>query len=385
MHDRGQAIPLVAIALVGMLGASSLAIDVGYWRYQQRLEQSAADSAAIAGAIELSYPKTSHVTAAAQQDAASNGYADNGNDVIVKVNSPPSTGPYSGNPTAVEVLLQKKQPAFFAAILGTNFQWVAVRAVAVQNSAGRECIYALTGDITMKGGGGGGINAPNCGIITDYNLNVTGQAFVDATYVGYVGNGPSGGSYPQAPPHKAVPASDPCPTIPSCAYLAANPPPISTCAQQHPLPSPLPPGEYCETLDLSGGAQLVGGMYILDQGLTASGNGTVSGTNVTIYNRGGVTVINGNISFDITAPATGPMAGMVYYQPPDDSASVTVNGKSGNEDFHGAMYLPSATLTLNGNVPNLSLLVVGSLQMNGGGIGANANGLPGVGHVVLAE
>lgn len=383
MHDRGQAIPLVAVALVGLLGAASLAIDVGYWRYQQRLEQSAADSAAIAGAIELAYH--GNYQAAAKADATTNGYTDNGADVKVDVNNGPSTGAYVGNTSAVEVIVQKKQPAFFAGILGTNYQWVSVRAVAVPNPAGRECIYALNGDITMKGGGGGGISAPNCGIITDYNLNVTGQASVDATFVGYVGHAPSGGSYPDAQPHQAIAASDPCPTIPSCAYLAANPPPVLSCQPQSPLPVPLPPGEYCQPLDLSGGAVLAGGLYVLDQGLTASGNGTISGTGVTIYNRGGITVINGNISFDLTAPTTGNMAGMVYYQPPENTSNVIVNGKSGTDNFNGAMYLPTANMTLNGNVPDLTLLVVGSLTMNGGGIFANANGLPGVGHIVLAE
>jgi type II secretory pathway pseudopilin PulG len=384
MHERGQVIPLVAVALVGLLGAASLAVDVGYWRYQQRLEQTAADSAAIAGATELLYSHSTGWKAAAQNDAAANGYADNGDDVRVDVDHP-TAGPYVGNDGAVQVVVSKKQPAFFAFILGKNYQWVSARAVAVPNAAGRECIYALTGDITMGGGGGGGISAPSCGIITDYNLNVTGGAPVNATFVGYVGSGPSGGTYPQASPQPALAATDPCPTIPSCAYLAANPPPVLTCQAQPPVVSPLPSGEYCQPLNLSGGAVLAGGLYVLDQGLTASGNGTISGTNVTIYNRGGVTVVNGNISFDLTAPATGNLAGMVYYQPPGNTSSVTVNGKSGTQNFSGAMYLPSANMTLNGNVPDLSLLVVGSLTMNGGGIAAHANGLTGVGHVVLGE
>jgi Putative Flp pilus-assembly TadE/G-like len=383
MHDRGQAIPLVAVALVGLLGAASLAIDVGYWRYQQRLEQSAADSAAVAGAIELAY--NGNYAAAARADATANGYTDNGADVVVQVNRGPSIGAYAGNTNAVEVIVQKKQPAFFAGILGKNYQWVSVRAVAVKNAAGRECIYALNGDIVMHGGGGGGISAPNCGLITNYNLTVTGQANVDATFVGYVGNGPGGGSYPQAQPQQAIAASDPCSTIPGCAYLAANPPPLQSCQQQSPAQSPLPPGEYCQPLDLSGGAVLAGGTYVLDQGMSAHGNGTISScSGVTIYNKGGVT-FSGNISVDLSAPTTGNYAGMVYYQPPSDTSGFTVNGKAGNENFSGGMYMPTAAATINGNVPSVTLLVVGSLTMNGGGIGANANGLPGVGHVVLAE
>ena len=61
--ERGQILPLVAVGMITLMGMVSLAVDAGYWRYQQRLEQSAADSAAIAGAIRLNYqrlPRRAH-------------------------------------------------------------------------------------------------------------------------------------------------------------------------------------------------------------------------------------------------------------------------------------------------------------------------------------
>ena len=57
-YERGQALPLVAISMLVVLGLSSLAIDVGSWRYQQRRAQTAADSAAMAGAVQLGYSST---------------------------------------------------------------------------------------------------------------------------------------------------------------------------------------------------------------------------------------------------------------------------------------------------------------------------------------
>jgi hypothetical protein len=152
---------------------------------------------------------------------------------------------------------------------------------------------------------------------------------------------------------------------------------------QSPLPDPLPPGEYCSPVNL-GNATFSGGLYVFDQGMSSNGNVTITGNNVTIYNRGGVT-LNGNISLDLRAPTTGNMAGMVYYQPPTDTLTFTVNGRSGTDNFVGGMYLPAANLTLNGNVPSVTLLVVNAITMNGGGIGATSSGLPGIGHVVLAE
>ena len=70
---------------VVLMGMTALAVDVGYWRNQQRLEQTAADAAAIAGADELGYPALADWSTAAKNDAAANGFTDNGG---VTVGSP---------------------------------------------------------------------------------------------------------------------------------------------------------------------------------------------------------------------------------------------------------------------------------------------------------
>ena len=51
--ERGQILPLVAIALVALLGIGAFAIDVGYAYYAKRQLQSATDAAALAGAQDL--------------------------------------------------------------------------------------------------------------------------------------------------------------------------------------------------------------------------------------------------------------------------------------------------------------------------------------------
>src|ERR1700676_5435119 len=88
--ERGQVLPIVALALVMLMGAAAMAVDVGYLRYMQRVEQSGADSAAIAGANELGYPAANDVTAAARADAASNGFTHNGSTITVTVNNSPA-------------------------------------------------------------------------------------------------------------------------------------------------------------------------------------------------------------------------------------------------------------------------------------------------------
>jgi len=51
--QRGQILPIVALALVGLLGVSAFSIDVGYAYFAKRQLQSAVDSAALAGAQDL--------------------------------------------------------------------------------------------------------------------------------------------------------------------------------------------------------------------------------------------------------------------------------------------------------------------------------------------
>ena len=53
--QRGQTLVLVALLLVVLMGLTSLAADAGYYHYQQRVMQTAADSAALAGASEITY------------------------------------------------------------------------------------------------------------------------------------------------------------------------------------------------------------------------------------------------------------------------------------------------------------------------------------------
>ena len=54
--ESGQAL-VFGVATLGILliGMAGLGIDMGYLRYEKRLQQTAADHAAIAGAAELPY------------------------------------------------------------------------------------------------------------------------------------------------------------------------------------------------------------------------------------------------------------------------------------------------------------------------------------------
>jgi Putative Flp pilus-assembly TadE/G-like len=62
-RERGQVLPLIALALAALLGIGAFAIDVGYAYYAKRQLQSATDAAALAGALDLPNATTAITTA----------------------------------------------------------------------------------------------------------------------------------------------------------------------------------------------------------------------------------------------------------------------------------------------------------------------------------
>ena len=77
--DAGQAIVLVALGMVVVLGFLGLGLDLGYLRSMKRQVQKLADAAAIAAAGEITYcggtSNCSALTTAAQSALTENGFA----------------------------------------------------------------------------------------------------------------------------------------------------------------------------------------------------------------------------------------------------------------------------------------------------------------------
>ena len=395
--QRGQVLPVVALSLVVLMGASALAVDVGYWRYQQRIAQSAADSAAIAGTDELNYASANDWSAAARTDATSNGFTDDGGvTVSVTPNNPPTLGPYAGNANAVEVVIAEKQPGLFGRIFGVS-QWVSVRSVAVQTSANRDCIYGLspTASNTVLINGMH-VNAPHCGIISDSTsssgLTINGST-VTAESIGYAAGTAilNGSTFTEGQPAHAAAAADPCASIPGCAYLLANAPSSGTCLTPTIYnglgTATIPAGTYCSQLIVNGTSNVVfsPGVYVFEAGITINGSNNVSGSGVTFYNKSGQLDINGS-NVTLTAPASGNTAGVVVYQDPRNSTAAIVNGSSGVSG--GMLYVPAANLTVNGALlGSSSLVAANTVTLNGSNVNipTTVTAFPGFAHAVLAE
>jgi len=408
--QSGQVLIGTAIAMVVLAGFAGLAIDMGTLRYQKRLQQSAADAAALAGAQNLSFG--SGMAAGAQKAASDNGFTDNGGGnvsgcasgaavgtVCVQVNNPPAdatldgttipAGAHPGNVKYVEAIVSVVQPTYFMKIFGVNSETITARAVATNVTGGTNasCLYTLgqptAAIIGIDVTGNAHLKASECGISDNGNLDTTGNSYtVEAKTLSVSGNcvgndcaspnvictafpnnqcPPLGGAPASEDPLKGiVPPSQPaasasCPNL-ACNYVSgAN----STATIQ--------PGTYSSiTISKNSTITMAPGIYYINGSggigfggggtLTTPGFGIPGSDGVMIYMTNGATLnkVNGggnlpDIKLDpLTAAQSAMYQGMLFYQDPNDLATPWFGGDN-NSTFNGTMYFPTQTLTFYGN------------------------------------
>jgi Flp pilus assembly protein TadG len=147
--ENGQAIVLLTIVLVVLMGFSALVADVGYAYYVKRSMQASADAAALAGAQDL--PNATQAVTSAKQytgEAAAKNAADNVPGVSATVTTKcVSIAPC--NPVNAIVVDQSTTVSTkFARVLGINTFSVHVRAIACSPCAARPLDVMLVLDRT---------------------------------------------------------------------------------------------------------------------------------------------------------------------------------------------------------------------------------------------
>lgn len=380
-RQRGQALPLFAFCMIALIGFMGLAIDMGYLRLVKRKMQSAADSAAIAGALQL---KIGGYAAAAQADAAADGYTNGSNGTVVTVNNPVTTGSHTGA-AYVEVVVSQPQPTFFMRIFGVNSAAMSARAVAALGSSSTGCIYALRQTGTaMTTVGNVDLEAPTCGIVDNGDLTVSGNVTLHAGSIGVNGSYSANGNVTVTPTPKTgiAEVSDPL------AYLTQ--PTVGSCSA-FPSTSTVNPGTYC-SISISGNktVNFNPGTYITTGGMSVTGNVTINGTGgVTIYVDSGGVSFAGNTNLNLTAPTTGPNAGILFWQNPADTNGASMLGNN-TSNLTGALYFPKAQLDMGGNNDSgYTIIVADTIRWHGNAnIGSNyaslGNGSP-IKDAVLVE
>ncbi len=356
-RESGQALVLATFGMVVLIAAAGLAVDMGYLRYQRRLQQSAADSAALAGAAAAGVG--GNVLLAADDDSQVNGFQDGVNHVTVTVT--PIT--LNGNPNTVQVQVSAVHPTFFMKIFGPAMANATVSATAVaQYSGGRTCIYALTG------GGGidntGTVDVPNCGVIDDENL--AGRGNITAASVGV--HGTSRSATTPAAITGILQASDPLSYLP--APGGGGGPQITVNNFNYPGGAVLFPGNY-QGISIANtygnNVTLNPGTYVISGpgGLAFNGSGTVTGNGVTFYLSGGAVNFSNSQRIRLTAPTNGTYSGILFFQKAANASVATINGAGGSR-LTGALYFPGATLNMDGAGTGAAymILVAKSLNLN---------------------
>ena len=142
-------------------------------------------------------------------------------------------------------------------------------------------------------------------------------------------------------------ASLPAPTSAGCDYSAVS---IASGA------ATLSPGTYCGGIAISGAADVtfLPGVYIVKDGeLRINTNGgSVSGSQVMFYLSGTGSVLNINAQsvIDLSAPKTGPYAGMVFVQDRANPAGA-INQMNGGSSIRivGTSYFPTQVFDVGGS------------------------------------
>lgn len=376
-YERGQVLVIFAIALVGLLGLVSLAIDGSMIYSDRRFDQNAADSAALAGASAASMALSNGTTyawnnfdcgdidpvktasvAKAVERAAANKFTiteqnlDSANHgvqiqcvntstdkmllVRVKITSTVSTGfahlffggAIKNTVEGVARVIPRKPMAFGNAIVAMdpNCNYDGI------NFSGNTSVNAYEGGIfsnscMTKNGGSGGIYVPDAGV----NYHTTF----------------SGSTGPFTPNNAKPDHSDAVVTLP------ALPTPNCNALPDYRGTSPsanLTPGRYD---GMTGNRFLAPGLYCFYGDISLSGSHNVfHGDNVTIYFDSGGFKITGNGDIQLSAspsktPAGNALQDIVILMKPGNTSELKIDGNA-NSYFSGLILAPNQSIDLGG-------------------------------------
>jgi len=318
-HDtRGFTAVFLALTLSVLIGFSALGVETGLWYTIKRVNQSAADVAALSGAMEVLAGKSyADICGFAQRDAIRNGYTFSvgwscpastpactspPSPGGMCANNPPMQGPYAGNDKAVEVILAQQQNGLLASIDLANVT-IVTRGVALAFVVLDEaCMLSLnpTASKAILIQGNSTINMPGCSIVSDSTdanaiylqgtaATVTADTLRSAGGVGTTGN-PTFNLKTPAQTH-APPVPDPYATgvdhtitvNGTTINLINGPPAMPTSACGAPTPSTIGGVAWCtyasscKVIQGASGLGCGGGKALMDSNIILSANTQISG------------------------------------------------------------------------------------------------------------
>lgn len=364
---RGSYSVITALVFPIAVGFVGLGTETGLWLYTHQTMQSAADGAAFSAATAHLKDGAAGHTAEARAVAARYGFVNGADGTSVIVNRPPLSGPSTSNQNAIEVIIQQPQRRLFSAVLANTPLSIAARAVAATSAAGTACVLGLdpTAASTVHLSNNAILPDPNCGVASNSSaangLSLSNNARIDGPVNSHGGISLSNNAVLTGNPvlSNAPPIPDP--------YAASDPGPPPPCTAQNGSGTnngsrTLQPDNYvngvgvtrfCAGLNFTNNftVTIQPGIYFIDSQLIFGNNASIHGTGVTLIINGNYAINIGNNAFvDLSAPVSGPTAGIVFFGSRTGTPTVTQRFSNNTVlNLTGALYFSNQILELDNN------------------------------------
>ena len=389
--QKGSVAVMMALSMPVIVGFCAIGGEVVFWQFSHRTLQSAADAAAFSGAAQLAQGRdVNYIDEAALRAATESGLNTQRADAPA-IASPPTSGAFAGDATAVEVELQDNLPRLFTSIFFTSHT-VPIKARAVARTAGGRpsCILALnkTANKAVGFAGSSTLELDGCDIasnsVASDAIDFQGATDVTAECASAVGgvDGASGSltltdcaapfegtrSFPDPYASLAMPAPGIC-DAPLKSDLRVSPGTSRTVNAGTVCAS----GAGGSNVTIQGDIFFDPGVYIFDGvNLRVNSTARLRGTDVTFVFTGGTTVdINGGADIELVAPdeSTNPFQGVLFYEDPADvGLSHKLNGNSATS-FTGVLYFPASHVEFSGTNDSdpdaCTILVADTIEFTG--------------------
>lgn len=383
-RDRmGGIFVYAAIAAPVLIGAAGLSVDIGLWYANKRLVQSAVDSAALAGALELrrSDGDATSIVNAVNADALINGYsAADGDTIDVDVDTP-----------EVEVIITRPTPGLLSQVLFTQTTNVQARAVA-RADVNDSCIWALnpTAAQAINVVGSADVDL-GCGMLANTDdpdgIHKEGSGCLAASEFkvvgGYDDSLNSGCALDPAPETSIQPADDPLASLPAPNYTACaggGPPQNLSGTADYTLSVDPSTGiaVHCTNINIttSGTVTFEAGIHVFDgAALNIQGGSNVEGSELMLYwsESGGVNDgfdVAGGATVTLSAATSGIYAGILVYQDRNTAPGVTHKLTGGTTmNLDGIIYAPSTDVEFAGGTSADSssiMIIADEVEFKGG-------------------
>ncbi|MCC7118868.1 MAG: hypothetical protein IT310_10120 [Anaerolineales bacterium] len=370
--EKGQAIIIVVFALIGLISAAALAIDGGRAYIERGKVQTAADAAALSGALARVEQRDWREYALAS--ALANGYDNNGTTNIVELNTPPISGPNANDSEYIQVIITSKIPTYFGVVIGVPEITVSSQSVSQTKPAefgpmfdgyaivslaptskcedeGKRSFW-ITGEATISLTGGGlfvNSNNPDCAFIQQGSGSVRIVDDSPFSIVGGVRIQKPKLLTPYPPQTGAFPLTYPPPFQMPKIGCGKNEAEVSggyIGPNGKLTGATLSPGSWGEDFPPPGVTYLEPGVYCIGGNIVME-EGSLIGSGVVLYVKNGSVRFSGGVEVQLSAPKNGALAGLLLYMPISNKHVLNLNANS-NSDFSGTILAPGAALHLNG-------------------------------------